>query len=135
MKPSIEVARALAEVLQRELGAGYDVLVEPIVDCVQGVRIVGRPNFVVFDRARGATTIVQVNGSWLVDDLPVAAAAWAVKVRNQNQELHPRMVLVSTSRVDEMIRTALADAGVEVIVTDQPGEAVSQVTSLIRTAA
>lgn len=132
MKPSIEVATALGKVLPRELGAGFDVLVEPVIDSIRGVRIAGRPSFAVFDRTRGATTLVQVNGSWLVDDLPVAAAAHAVRVRDQNQGLNPRMVLVSTSRVDQVVREALARVGVHVIVTDEPAEAVSRVTSLIR---
>lgn len=135
MKPVIEVGRALIDVLQRELGPGYDVLIEPVIGSVQGIRVEGRPSFVVFDRLRNATTIIQVKGSWLADDLPVAAASHVFRVRNQNQELHPRMVLVSTSRVDRMIREVLANEGVEIIVTDKPAEAVSRVTSLIRAAA
>jgi hypothetical protein len=132
VKPSIEVATALGNVLQRELGTGYDVLVEPVIDSIQGIRIAGRPSFVVFDRARGATTMVQVSGSCLAHDLPMAAAGWTLRVRDQNQGLNPRMVLVSTSRVDQMIRAALAREGVEIIVTDEPAEAVSRVTSLVR---
>lgn len=135
MKPSTKVSIELMNVLQRELGAGYRVLVEPVVDSINGIHISGRPHFVVFDRTRGSTTIIQVNGSWLADELPIAAASSVFGMRNQNRELHPRMVLVSTSRVDRMIRDELAGEGVEVIVTDQPAEAVSRVTSLIRAAA
>lgn len=135
MKPSTEVVLTLADRLQRELGKGYDVLVEPVVDSINGVRIVGRPGFVIFDRARKSTTIVQVSGSWLDDTLPIGAAAHVLSVGKKNRDLHPRMVLVSTSRVHQMIRDVLSDNGVEIIVTDKPAEAMSRVTSLIRDAA
>ncbi len=135
MKPSTEVVLSLAERLQRELGTGYDVLVEPVVDSIQGVPIVGRPGFVIFDHARESTTIVQVSGSWLDDTLPIGAAAHVLSVGKKNRRLHPRLVLVSTSRVHQMIRDVLSGNGVEIIVTDKPGEAVSRVTSFIRAAA
>jgi hypothetical protein len=135
MKPSAEVSMMLAGMLQRELGTGYDVLVQPVIDSIQGVPIAGRPSFVVYDRERNSTTIVEVSGSWLADDLPIAAAAEVLSVGKKNRDLHPRMVLVSTSRVHQMIREVLSSKGVELIVTDQPAEAVSRVTSLIRAAA
>lgn len=132
MKPSTEVVLTLAEQLQRELGTGYDVLLDPVLDSIKGIRIAGRPSFVIFDRTRESTTIVEVSGSWLADDLPIAAAAQVLSVGKKNRDLHPRMVLVSTSRVHQMIREVLSRNGVEIIVTDRPAEAVSRVTSLIR---
>lgn len=135
MKPSTAVTLKLVDTLERELGAGYEVLVDPVLDSIQGIRILGRPTLVIFDRERASTTIVEVSGSWLADELPIGAAAEVLKVGKKNRELNPRLVLVSTSRVDQMLRDALASSGVELIVTDKPAEAVSQVTSLIRAAA
>jgi hypothetical protein len=135
MKPSVEVSTRLFHTLQSELGAGYDVLVQPAADSINGIPIVGRPSYVVHDRERGSNTIVEVTGSWLDDELPVGAAAWALNVCKKNKALNPHLILVSTSQVHEMIRDVLAKNGVELIVTDKPAEAVSRVTSLIRAAA
>jgi hypothetical protein len=135
MKPSARIILTLASELKRELGADYDVLVQPRRESIGGVPITGRPDFVVFDRVRGNTTIVEVNGSILRDDLPVAAAFEVLHKREQNKALHPRMVLVSSSRLDRMLRGVLACEGVATIETEQPREAVSRVTSLIRAAA
>lgn len=133
MKPAEKVSSRLLHTLQSELGAGYEVLVQPD-GSINGIPIVGRPSYVVHDRQRGSTTIVEVTGSWLDDDLPVGAAAWALNVCKKNKELSPHLILVSTSQVHQMIRDVLTKNGVELIVTDQPGEAVSRVTSLIRAA-
>jgi hypothetical protein len=134
MKPAEKVGARLLSTLQSELGAGYDVLVQPADGSINGLPIVGRPSYVVHDRERGSTTIVEVTGSWLDDDLPVGAAVWALNVCKKNRELNPHLILVSTSQVHQMIRDVLTKNGVELIVTDQPGEAVSRVTSLIRAA-
>lgn len=132
MKPATEILYTLASVLKDELGADYDVLVAPRRGSVAGVPIARRPDVVVHHRGRGSTTIVEVNGSNLRDELPVAAAFEVLNIREDNKALHPRMVLVSTSRLDRMIRFMLSEEGVDMIVTDQPAEAVSRVTSLIR---
>lgn len=134
MRPATEIFYTLASVLKKELGAEYEVLVAPRRGSIAGVPIARRPDFVVHDRSRGHTTIVEVNGSNLREELSVAAAFQVLNIREDNKALHPRMVLVSTSRLDQMIRHVLSTEGVEMIVTDKPAEAVSRVTSLLRDA-
>lgn len=135
MSPAFNVVMALASQLQARLGDGYEVLVPSRGKAVHGIPLNDNPTLAVVDRARGTTFLVEVTGGYMESHLPVAAAWQAVDVRDRNSALDPRLILVSTSQVWQMIRDVLADEGVELVVTDQPAEAVSRVTSLIRAAA
>jgi len=84
MRPATEIFSTLSSVLTAELGDRYEVLVAPRRGSIAGVPIARRPDFVVYDRNRGSTTIVEVNGSGLRDELSVAAA-WQVLYQAQRK--------------------------------------------------
>jgi hypothetical protein len=135
MSPAFNVEVALASELQARLGDGYEVLAPSRGKSVRGIPLNDNPAVAVVDRARGTTFLVAVTGGHMENQLPVAAAWHAVSVRDRNRALDPHLILVSTSQVWQMIRDVLARDGVDLVVTDQPSEAVSRVTSLIRAAA
>jgi len=127
MKGESQLVTTLATNLAQRLGSGYVVLPQSHSSGLVG----GNPDITVYNSNTNQVVLVEVKGSGLEFELPLATLPVLRRMRELNKELHPKLILITTSRVGLELRDALLHDNVYVLEAETQKNVVEDVAHII----
>jgi len=129
---TVQLIEQINNKLPMQLGENYSIKPQYLDIINRRKNIEMRPDFEIINKKTQTKVIVEVKGSTLNDDLPLAILPLMNKFKYANKKPRVKFVLISVSKISKLLKDELEKEGFSIIEQSKNEDVINKLVDIIK---